>query len=691
MIIQCPGCGKQYKVDPEKIPEKGARLTCQSCGHIFAIRKKKESGTTPAKTPPCQICGAPSTRVLKSDPPMILCEKCFEREKEKTRRMLAPDQTDAKDGMPSVSPQEKPVFPEHPASATEFSPGTEFVVESKKGAEKKLESPETQYFDSFAEIPDLDGYHAKAAEGSEVKPEKSEAELMNEFKKFKKIEEPVFDETGFEAHPEAKLEKAPEKPAQSPEEPLQTEPSAFSQKPKESEEPSPDEFVFSPREVEHLEDTSKIKPAYLREKIETGPSPLIEKKEAELDKEIFGEVAEQKKPEEPEKPAPLFRKSLKTRLPRIPLKTALGISAIALALVGGYFVITHQKSFFSPKAGNEQGTQIAEKALSEEDQRILQEHLTLAKELYHLDTQKSYMEALAQIRSAFKIDKNSISANALNMLVSGFLAQKSPGFISLSRARAQAKKSNPELMQEPDFQAGRALLAIAEKNYPTARVMAEKLIEQHPDYSLGYWIMAQIQLTGAIKKFAEAETMLKKAIELDPKLVQARVSLAELYIQQAQNQEALQEFQEVLKLSPEHTQAQARVKELQSLLAQAKPSEEKPSGMLLVQPAPGAQVPTTATPQTGATAIALIPIKPGTSVLSGETSVSPPLPKVDFNQEFQNFILNVISETRQPMSRSRVFVPSTTPVAPTPAPVPNRPPEQAPSPPPTSRPPEEAP
>ncbi len=325
--------------------------------------------------------------------------------------------------------------------------------------------------------------------------------------------------------------------------------------------------------------------------------------------------------------------------------------------------------------------------MSEEDQRILNEHLLLAQELFRLDTKKNDLEALAEIRSALKMDKRSVAAQSWNLLISSQLALRNPGFISLSRARVLLKKADPELIKTAEGRSGRALVYLSEKNYSGARVVAENLVSENPNYGLGYWVLAQIETGGAVIKYEEAEGLLQKAVALDPNLVQARFALAEINFQQKKYEPALAQFQETLKLSPEHSEAAARLKEIQALLARANPPEEKPGGGVLIAkpgPVPGAtsQMGTTAGPQP-----MLIPISPVTGATTGAPSV-----QVDLDQELQKMLLQIIAETRPPLSRGKnsapITSPSPTPVQPTPAPLP---PEETPGQPGTTRPPEEAP
>jgi len=45
MIITCPNCKKQFKIDDSKIPQKGRNLQCGSCEHVWFYKIKHESLT----------------------------------------------------------------------------------------------------------------------------------------------------------------------------------------------------------------------------------------------------------------------------------------------------------------------------------------------------------------------------------------------------------------------------------------------------------------------------------------------------------------------------------------------------------------------------------------------------------------------------------------------------------------------
>ncbi len=42
MIIECEGCGKQYRIDPDKMKEKKARMKCKACSHEIIVEKPDE-------------------------------------------------------------------------------------------------------------------------------------------------------------------------------------------------------------------------------------------------------------------------------------------------------------------------------------------------------------------------------------------------------------------------------------------------------------------------------------------------------------------------------------------------------------------------------------------------------------------------------------------------------------------------
>ncbi|HCP47820.1 MAG TPA: hypothetical protein DIU15_17395, partial [Deltaproteobacteria bacterium] len=37
MVITCPSCSERYRLNPNKLKGKGARITCPSCAHSFVV------------------------------------------------------------------------------------------------------------------------------------------------------------------------------------------------------------------------------------------------------------------------------------------------------------------------------------------------------------------------------------------------------------------------------------------------------------------------------------------------------------------------------------------------------------------------------------------------------------------------------------------------------------------------------
>ena len=43
MIITCPNCKKQFKIDNSQIPEEGRDLQCGSCNHVWFYKTEEEN------------------------------------------------------------------------------------------------------------------------------------------------------------------------------------------------------------------------------------------------------------------------------------------------------------------------------------------------------------------------------------------------------------------------------------------------------------------------------------------------------------------------------------------------------------------------------------------------------------------------------------------------------------------------
>ena len=55
MIVICEECGKKYRIDPAKIPEKGARFKCKSCSNVITVSKPEATSPEPPPPSPDQM------------------------------------------------------------------------------------------------------------------------------------------------------------------------------------------------------------------------------------------------------------------------------------------------------------------------------------------------------------------------------------------------------------------------------------------------------------------------------------------------------------------------------------------------------------------------------------------------------------------------------------------------------------
>jgi len=708
MVIQCPECGKKYKIDPEKVPDKGAKISCPECGHAFVVKKKEKEPapvaeeTPKLKTPPCVACGNPSTRVLKGDPPMVLCEACFEREKEKRRRFEVL-------GTEAGASSEPAPAPEAPAKGQELT-----TEPAGPGGD--------DYFDSFDQVPKMDELPPEKLTTVSMspqpaptsKPEQQPAKPVDE--KFVGHEEAVFDEKSFEvpagSEPEIEVEKVrtpgpkPAEPAAEKIRPPAPSGPAMAEKPKAhaaaEPESSEEEYQFSPDEVGEgeAEDTAPAKPPAGRERPSAISStyayaPSSDKGKtredlsapagaSQLDKEIFGDIAAKTRAPSQEQAA-----AMRVKKPfKFPFK-AVGAAVVAAAvLAGGYFAWTNPalRAKLAGLKDGANGKPAPAKVLTEQDQRAINEHLSMAQALYFLDTKKSYMDSLTEIRAALRIDHANKDANRMQILVSALMALHEQGWLLRTRAKTLLGKAGADAMSDPQVRAGRAALMLSQNNLSQAKMVLDRLLEDNPENALGNWLMGRTFSAYTIKDYERAEPFLKKAIELEPKLVGPRLDLAELYFAKKDYANAAAEFENVLKISPDRAEASEQLvavheAQKQSLVPASEPQKPQP-GLLLAQ-------------QQGTTQAASTVSKPGPILLPATTATQPapaaavaappPLPEVevDMDQEIQNHVFGVITETRKSLSRVR----ATTQAPAAPAPGPTGPPEA----PPSAKPPEEAP
>ncbi|UCF86371.1 MAG: zinc-ribbon domain-containing protein [Desulfobacteraceae bacterium] len=87
MIVICEECGKKYRIDPAKIPEKGARFKCKSCSHTIEVSKPKESVLDSPSPPPMRVITGKSEEKPTAEEPV---------EREKTPRVRTPKRSKRK-------------------------------------------------------------------------------------------------------------------------------------------------------------------------------------------------------------------------------------------------------------------------------------------------------------------------------------------------------------------------------------------------------------------------------------------------------------------------------------------------------------------------------------------------------------------------------------------------------------------
>ena len=402
-----------------------------------------------------------------------------------------------------------------------------------------------------------------------------------------------------------------------------------------------------------------------------------------MDKEIFGDIAAKTKTAETVAAPATGTKRSKGFPIKIPVKTVIGIAAAIVVLAGGYFAVTSPGMKNAIAKLRTAAKPAPPKELTEEDLKLITEHLNMAQALYHLDTKKNYMDALNETRAALKINPTSKKANVMQLLVTSLLAFREQSWLLNTRAKTLLKKADADWMSDPDAQAARALTYLSTNDFSAAKLNAEKLAADHPESALANWILGRMYFAYTIKDTDKAEALLKKAVELDPQLVQAHFDLGDLYFAKKNYDLAAAEFNEVLKISPGRPEAADKLAAIQAAQKQAskppgtKPGENPP-GLLLAQPGATAQG---STVQRGGTGSGFIPI--GAAQPGGTTQAQAPVANID--QEVQNHLFGIINETRKPMSRVRAgsqgpIQPGTgTSVTPPPGELPGtKPPEEAP-------------
>ena len=93
MIITCPNCKKQFKIDDSKIPQKGRNLQCGSCEHVWFYKIKDES-LTPLTLNENFSSNEAETRIVEDKIPdevkveQLITANKFEKKEKKLKKSL---------------------------------------------------------------------------------------------------------------------------------------------------------------------------------------------------------------------------------------------------------------------------------------------------------------------------------------------------------------------------------------------------------------------------------------------------------------------------------------------------------------------------------------------------------------------------------------------------------------------------
>jgi len=156
------------------------------------------------------------------------------------------------------------------------------------------------------------------------------------------------------------------------------------------------------------------------------------------------------------------------------------------------------------------------------------------------------------------------------------------------------------LRQNPNSQVFAPLAdAFLEKGlFLQAEELALRGTERHPQFASGFVVLGKIQLHA--KKLGEAESSLRKAIQVSPQNILAHQLLGDVYLEQKKPLEALKAFKMVLFLNPHSQRAKQAVEKLEA--ASALEFEEETFAMAKLSNLQQVQKNTAAAPDASASA-----------------------------------------------------------------------------------------
>jgi tetratricopeptide (TPR) repeat protein len=102
------------------------------------------------------------------------------------------------------------------------------------------------------------------------------------------------------------------------------------------------------------------------------------------------------------------------------------------------------------------------------------------------------------------------------------------------------------------------------RNLPETLDLVQAYSNRHPDqfwpfYFLGHAAFQAARASHASQDLQEAESLLKKSIELNPGYAESHLDLGNVYFQQKLWQQAVQEYQKAISLQPALTEAHFRL------------------------------------------------------------------------------------------------------------------------------------
>jgi len=643
MILQCPKCKKQYTVDSSRVTERGVKITCPACKHQFVARKRREDGgvtkspsrdkTPPPKakparprTPPCVVCGAPSTHVFPGPTPRPLCERHFQVEKEKSSRFFEPekpepdsdDAWDFESAAPEPPPEPKaPKTTAPPAEEPEFDSFDDSFVsfddEPKSRPESRPDEPE-QKTESTGEAPD--DFTASAHEFMMPGSGLVEANAPSE--------ESPDPETGEGPAPETE-EPAPPIERFGEEEMNAPEPAAGRAAASDGLDFSEDIKFFDghAQDPDKQEDESTARPEMTapREEAEDftfepalraeapGPSPL----EAELEK-----PAPSASPAPAAGPGPLPAKTDFGRLSRAALRprrqtagpgmgSALSSLLVILIAVAGSVFITFSGFGESDRvAGAElqlpalewfesldKVERVAESAsarpsLSARGPAVMK-HLgdkrlaaiREARRLMFADRQSSYEQALRVLAGHLNQYPGDLEALALKVELLAFsesLAETGEVVFRAEDSASALAVMTPEQLEKTTMLRPRAHSLINQQKPGEAGVLLDRYLQAHPNDPVALYLAGMRLWIDDPPDLARARVHLERAVSLEPEFIRARWQLAAVLRGLKKFDEAVRAYEELAARAGERPGVKAA---LESAL------KEREAEKLVRSPAPG--------------------------------------------------------------------------------------------------------